>query len=327
MANPDTDKSRSNQIGPGRPSSSCATATVLDSPSPRRKRHGDISTGLADDSEVKQEAPKQKGADVEKPGEEEHTVTGGEERKHAEARKEEERGQAEAEESQKAKLAELAELRRKRELALRKLRHANPPDEFMLSVYIESTDSGGKYYGSGLARCLGYMYLSEAWGVSFEKDFFHLMVYEPFQRSLRFFMERVEAHIIEQKVDQHRYYDTYLAVYRRLRERSRAGLLRKGQVLLVLAAVESGLDSLADILAHSENDNRGRDLLIAVESHISLLFSFVSSSKFRSERLEILLLKYLAEEDVNMDVARAVATATASVYNSGEHWHRGRGNL
>ncbi|RPA81407.1 hypothetical protein BJ508DRAFT_414831 [Ascobolus immersus RN42] len=100
-------------------------------------------------------------------------------------------------------------------------------------------------------------------------------------------------------------------VYMVFEERHKAGLLRDGQVRLVCAVLQSARDQLDAIVS---KDFIGLDIRLIYRMAENALTEFFCSASFRSERLENLILKYLAEEDVNMEVVRGVTLRTASLW-------------
>lgn len=89
-------------------------------------------------------------------------------------------------------------------------------------------------------------------------------------------------------------------------ERLGRGMVRNGQARLIeltLSGLNGKLKGLID---------QGGDIseLYRAVWHSMTLFHFFTGERFRSERLEILILKYVDENGVNMDVVRGVEVAT-----------------
>ncbi|RPA81410.1 hypothetical protein BJ508DRAFT_414834 [Ascobolus immersus RN42] len=207
--------------------------------------------------------------------------------------------------------------RRTQQVTLSRL--PSPPDEFLWSIYL-SYPKEHRDLETALDRCLLELYKPPPSFTSEKNIFYYEMVYEPFQKSLRFFTENVARHLgghvignktitdVQEKAWKSYAQCFYAYGFLFLKNRLDAGLLRKGQVRLILAAHKSTVDFFAEILATSEN--KSQDIVTACYMLRSLLGNLLCSEKFRSERLELLLLKYLAEEEVNMDVAKAVVRQT-----------------
>src|SRR5690606_897101 len=99
-----------------------------------------------------------------------------------------------------------------------------------------------------------------------------------------------------------------------LRKRSKARLLRDGQVRLVNAVFQGTMEQVAALL--SEEKGLPWVILPCVMSE-QLINKLFCSQAFRSERLEVLIMRYLDEEGVNMEVVSAVTTKTAmAMYDS-----------
>src|SRR5690606_14235519 len=96
-----------------------------------------------------------------------------------------------------------------------------------------------------------------------------------------------------------------LHLHRQLAQRNQCGLLRKGQVVLLEAWVQSWMDEFQHEL--SSELVREEDLPIINQNFLAATTFF---SRIRSERLENLILRYPAEEGVNMEVANGVNAAT-----------------
>ncbi|RPA81408.1 SET domain-containing protein [Ascobolus immersus RN42] len=96
-------------------------------------------------------------------------------------------------------------------------------------------------------------------------------------------------------------------MYDLFRRRYFAELLRDGQVQLACAVLRATTAQI-DALAPSEWTTKDEYWVYFMTGQ--LFKQFLCSEKFRSERLENLLLKYLAEEGVNMDVVRGVTELT-----------------
>ncbi|RPA71490.1 hypothetical protein BJ508DRAFT_367733 [Ascobolus immersus RN42] len=103
-------------------------------------------------------------------------------------------------------------------------------------------------------------------------------------------------------------------------ERWAAGLLRNSQVEILQIILRMLLKQISAILAISGIDETVRlDRLTSVCTQTDDYFMkcFIVSRRFRSERLEVLLLKYLAEENVNWDVVEGLEEAQR-VYETDE---------
>ncbi|RPA83543.1 hypothetical protein BJ508DRAFT_413467 [Ascobolus immersus RN42] len=95
--------------------------------------------------------------------------------------------------------------------------------------------------------------------------------------------------------------------------REKAGLLRKAQVELVeivLRTVMVQLQALVTApLQVADESGRLKELERVCKRARVLLFGFLLHPKFRSERLEVLLLRYLKEDGVNWEVVRGMEGA------------------
>ncbi|RPA74641.1 hypothetical protein BJ508DRAFT_366110 [Ascobolus immersus RN42] len=103
--------------------------------------------------------------------------------------------------------------------------------------------------------------------------------------------------------------------------RNRAGLLRKNHVRIYRLACEAHLRHTEGLLKGCDWD-RDLDTLKLVrwaDDEFVELLQFII--RIRSERLEILLLKYLDEPDINMEVARKLMTINVTKF-PGTHWYR-----
>ncbi|RPA76315.1 hypothetical protein BJ508DRAFT_379543 [Ascobolus immersus RN42] len=106
-----------------------------------------------------------------------------------------------------------------------------------------------------------------------------------------------------------------------LRQRWDCGLLRQGQVRLVEIAVRAAMTQVQSILdVVVSRPMSDQDLLLDSTAKIQEMMRvcirttesldlFFASKKFRSERLELLLLRYLKQEDINWTVVRGVEAA------------------
>ncbi|RPA77960.1 hypothetical protein BJ508DRAFT_349947 [Ascobolus immersus RN42] len=111
----------------------------------------------------------------------------------------------------------------------------------------------------------------------------------------------------------------YHAFYNRWRK----GMLREGQMELIKALLRSLKDELTTLAMNEPNlTELEKDFNDAILVATQALTRFFASPRFRSERLELLLLHHLRQEDVNMDVARGVYAETwekSSVYTPGRN--------
>lgn len=111
-----------------------------------------------------------------------------------------------------------------------------------------------------------------------------------------------------------------------VRQRYQAGMLREEQIKLLRVVLDGLLSELRWLLDQWEDSKdklkdwkseRGLELWLEILKEIkraclrsqSLLKNFLARKRFRSERLEVLLLKYLEEEGVNREVVRGVILA------------------
>ncbi|RPA88010.1 hypothetical protein BJ508DRAFT_371495 [Ascobolus immersus RN42] len=83
--------------------------------------------------------------------------------------------------------------------------------------------------------------------------------------------------------------------------RHRAGLLRDGQNRIIQVAVRSMAEELRMMMRLRCN---GRDIKHACERNVLLMFRFLSI--MRSERMETLVLRYLDEDEVDLEVVRGM---------------------
>lgn len=100
------------------------------------------------------------------------------------------------------------------------------------------------------------------------------------------------------------------ALYRR----KAIGILRQGQVDILTTMVRNMLTQLAVVLEFEPGvveDGEAKAVRLAeferiVSGTYRMVTNFLGSSSFHSERVEALLLRYLAEDDVNWDLVRAL---------------------
>ncbi|RPA81411.1 hypothetical protein BJ508DRAFT_361978 [Ascobolus immersus RN42] len=139
----------------------------------------------------------------------------------------------------------------------------------------------------------------------------YMRLYRPLQKALRLHIRVVCRTLGHFGGSPHA--DHYLMGFMRAQEmldlRRRAGLLREQQVRLVEAVLASHRDDVKRAVRKWEGEERVEKVKFALFTAGSLLYG-VCSERFRSERLEGLLIGYLAEEGVNMDVVRGVDAAT-----------------
>ncbi|RPA74638.1 hypothetical protein BJ508DRAFT_366108 [Ascobolus immersus RN42] len=91
-------------------------------------------------------------------------------------------------------------------------------------------------------------------------------------------------------------------------KRHKAGLLRQSQLRILRLVFTTFLDQVRDLIGTMDrrDDNDRLILMRAFYSFRILLEKLLCSPEFRSERLELLLLKYLEEPQVDFEVARGV---------------------
>jgi len=99
-----------------------------------------------------------------------------------------------------------------------------------------------------------------------------------------------------------------------LRERFQAGLLRASQCKLVAITLDALTAQVQGIMAREKPGETSVETIVGlVESACKrtklLISQFLLSPKLRSERLEVLLLRYLMEEEVNMEVVEGIERA------------------
>ncbi|RPA78710.1 hypothetical protein BJ508DRAFT_329029 [Ascobolus immersus RN42] len=97
--------------------------------------------------------------------------------------------------------------------------------------------------------------------------------------------------------------------------------MREGQVRLietVLKRLHLQLRTLIELETEDEGLRYSEILRMTLRCHIALVGFFVHEG-FRSERLEMLLLKYLAEDEVNWDVVRNVEDVNRAFENVREY--------
>lgn len=109
-----------------------------------------------------------------------------------------------------------------------------------------------------------------------------------------------------------------------VRARYDRGMLRSSQVKLLQIVIGSLVRELKEkvtLLVEITRSNTIRenssslqallkDLLFIIYSNYELIAKLLGNQRFRSERLELLLLKYLEEEGMNIGVAKGVEDAT-----------------
>ncbi|RPA71505.1 hypothetical protein BJ508DRAFT_90176 [Ascobolus immersus RN42] len=93
-------------------------------------------------------------------------------------------------------------------------------------------------------------------------------------------------------------------------QRYKRGLMREGQIQLIKAAFKSGLEELKVILRIREPGFDATEEVLEACQRNGRLLTWLTSGDFRSERLEVLLGRYLIEPGVNLEVARAIERAT-----------------
>ncbi|RPA79322.1 hypothetical protein BJ508DRAFT_141911 [Ascobolus immersus RN42] len=98
----------------------------------------------------------------------------------------------------------------------------------------------------------------------------------------------------------------FLATFK-FRRRHEAGLMRDSQLAIVRIALRSHEDTLKALI---EKDAPGGRALVEVLSeilrHRNLVLRFIGSQEFRSERLETLLMRYLGEDGVDMELVKTL---------------------
>ncbi|RPA76858.1 hypothetical protein BJ508DRAFT_417433 [Ascobolus immersus RN42] len=104
-------------------------------------------------------------------------------------------------------------------------------------------------------------------------------------------------------------------------DRHKAGLLRDTQIQLLGAVYRGTMEEVHRII---ERNGEMKEINDALDRSYPLVKRLIASGRFRSERLELLILKYLKEEGVCMDVVRGVNKAseeiearTSSIWNDG----------
>ncbi|RPA76854.1 hypothetical protein BJ508DRAFT_364828 [Ascobolus immersus RN42] len=100
------------------------------------------------------------------------------------------------------------------------------------------------------------------------------------------------------------------STYYQLSDRYYSGLLRTGQVRIIEAVLRGTINDLTIIM---KRNGTKEEIIEALEESESFLDNFVNSGNFRSERLEVFILRYLAEEGVNVDVVRGIREETAEI--------------
>ncbi|RPA84621.1 hypothetical protein BJ508DRAFT_359640 [Ascobolus immersus RN42] len=108
----------------------------------------------------------------------------------------------------------------------------------------------------------------------------------------------------------------YLGSHRiSIAQRASCGLMRREQFMLLEISFRKQIDQLSVLLNYNEKNVDMDEFLLLREMdrvmrrNKEFLLLFVGNERFRSERLELLLLKYLAEEGVNWDVVRGLEEA------------------
>ncbi|RPA87090.1 hypothetical protein BJ508DRAFT_357543 [Ascobolus immersus RN42] len=91
-----------------------------------------------------------------------------------------------------------------------------------------------------------------------------------------------------------------------LRLRYKHGLLRNNQLELIKVVLENLLAGIEDLSEILEGQELKDGQIVLIRRAAWLLHHFILSERFRSERLELLLLKYIKEEGVNMEVVRGL---------------------
>ncbi|RPA81405.1 hypothetical protein BJ508DRAFT_114469 [Ascobolus immersus RN42] len=141
---------------------------------------------------------------------------------------------------------------------------------------------------------------------------FYLPLYEPLQRYLslvlRFYDARIEGEDEPETVhSQLTRLDRMCSCFE---NRRRAGLLRVGQVQLVIVLLQNSAVELECLF-----ETRPTEVALAMHIDALIMARLLCSEKFRSERLELLLWKHLNEEGVDMNVVRFItAKARASLH-------------
>ncbi|RPA78781.1 hypothetical protein BJ508DRAFT_378120 [Ascobolus immersus RN42] len=132
------------------------------------------------------------------------------------------------------------------------------------------------------------------------------------------FLFRVIRPIVITEGWMHSYFFMGLSYYIQsyLNERWRRGLLRDGQVQLVVAVVEATMKEVQGLISEAAETNQStskREICLAFESSSSLLRKFLFI--LRSERLENLLLRYLHEDTtVDLKLWRSIRAMSAEYY-------------
>ncbi|RPA78711.1 hypothetical protein BJ508DRAFT_153862 [Ascobolus immersus RN42] len=103
--------------------------------------------------------------------------------------------------------------------------------------------------------------------------------------------------------------------------RWQCGLLRAEQFELLRIMVSKMLEEVGTLLImedvnYVKEEQRYTEMYRVLHRAWLSVFKFFGDERFRSERLEKLLIKYLAEEDVNWDVVRGAGAATRSKEDS-----------
>ncbi|RPA75778.1 hypothetical protein BJ508DRAFT_417953 [Ascobolus immersus RN42] len=91
--------------------------------------------------------------------------------------------------------------------------------------------------------------------------------------------------------------------------RWQAGLLRGGQAYLIEIALRKMMLQLETLILGVETDNeevRRQEMARTCYRAILLMAKLIAGARFRSERLESLLVGYVKENGINWDVVRAV---------------------
>ncbi|RPA73490.1 hypothetical protein BJ508DRAFT_381039 [Ascobolus immersus RN42] len=88
-----------------------------------------------------------------------------------------------------------------------------------------------------------------------------------------------------------------------------ARMARQNQIRLIEIVLQSSADELS-ALCERRSPTLQIEMFLALSLMRKSVERFVANAEFRSERLELLLVRYLVEEEVNMQVAKAVHVAS-----------------
>ncbi|RPA78881.1 hypothetical protein BJ508DRAFT_150547 [Ascobolus immersus RN42] len=104
-------------------------------------------------------------------------------------------------------------------------------------------------------------------------------------------------------------------MYTLLRQRQEAGLLRNGQVRLIVTFLEGAIVEL------ERSMEKYPERVTVMIMHRWFISNLLCSPRLRSERLEVLIEKYLQEDGVNMEVVDYIVAATKAEIQQNE-WLR-----